>query len=163
MKVKTTNPASRPGSSLNQLSLSDIHDYSKTIYKILPPYSVDDVNHHLASFGFRGKVTKRVRMIAWLHLCSTNGYRVTRFDAIRIGCTCWNTTVSEFKTKEELQVERTEARRKTRFNDSTYGFPNLNILRSKIGLVVTRRWLNESLTSKCYQQYVSRLWVRRVR
>ncbi len=101
---------------------TDDSNYSDTIkapQKTQPRFTVDSFDQHLARFNHTGRITKRVRMIAWLHLCAMNSYSVTRFDALKVGCSCWNTTASEIGTKEGLKLERQPTTRRTRFSDST--------------------------------------------
>lgn len=95
-------------------------NYTTKPQHIQPRFSVDDVDRHLSRFNIVGQTTKRIRMIAWLHLCAINGYTVTRFDSLKVGCSCWNTTASEIGTKAGLRLERRDTKRRTRFSESTH-------------------------------------------
>ncbi len=95
-------------------------DINTRPHKIKPRFTVADVDQHLSRFNITGRTTKRIRMIAWLHLCAINGFTVTRFDALNIGCSCWNTTASEIGIREGLKLERRDTNRRTRFSSSTH-------------------------------------------
>jgi len=126
-RPETINPAHGRGSLVNPSCRTDRNDNTKESSKIQPKFTVQDVTDFLSQLGFVGKVTKRVRTIAWLLLCSIHGFHVTRFDALGVGCSVWNTTCSEIGKKEGLRIERRYTVRKTRFSDLThcceYWFP----------------------------------------
>lgn len=106
-------------------------DYSTRPQRIQPRFSISDVDQHLSKFNIVGRITKRIRMIGWLHLCGISGYTVTRFDALHVGCSCWNTTASEIGIKAGLKLERRDTKRRTRFSESThvceYWFPESEV------------------------------------
>ena len=134
MNSKTEKPRGLNAASLNNFDcVSNANHSTKAPPTIQPKFTIDDVDNHLARFRYAGRVTKRVRMIAWVHLCSTSGFSVTRFDALHVGCSCWNTTASEIGTKSGLLLERCPTTRRTRFSDSTsvseYWFPDSEIQR----------------------------------
>lgn len=107
-------------------------DFTTRPHKIQPRFSIADVDAHLLKFNYTGQITKRVRVIAWLHLCVTCGYVVTSFDSIRVGDFNLATTISQIGSRSGLVVERRAGSRPTRFGTSThvkeFWFPSTELL-----------------------------------
>ena len=61
------------------------------------------------------KLTKRQYVLKWLINESLEGQRITRFDAARIGDSCWNTTASELSRYDGIVIYRESTKRPTRF------------------------------------------------
>ena len=59
--------------------------------------------------------TKRQSVLKWLINESLEGQKVTRFDAARIGDSCWNTTASELSRYDGIVIYRESTKRPTRF------------------------------------------------
>ena len=59
------------------------------------------------------QLLKKDRMLLWLVIASELGIKVTRFDALKVNDTIWNTTVSELSAINHLIIDRQPTQRHT--------------------------------------------------
>lgn len=74
-----------------------------------------ELQRRIAVADLHTDLLKKEQMRLWLVIASELGLKVTRFDAICVGDTIWNTTVSEFTLLDRIIVDRRPTKRPTRF------------------------------------------------
>lgn len=83
------------------------HDDTKTTAQLLK----QELQRQLSRYYLKRDLTKRERVLYWLVLATLCEKKVTRFDALEIGDTCFNSTVADIESRDCIRISRRPTKR----------------------------------------------------